>query len=101
MGRRCTNNAFTQKKDELKPKTEYFDFTAKLFNWHKSKSNYSFGTMTHTTFQNNVYTYFRYNNNRKVMVVMNNNNESKTIKPIVLKKTSRTKQERWNSELTF
>jgi hypothetical protein len=46
------NNAFT-KKDEL-PQNEYFDFTAKLFTWRKTKNSYSYwNDALHS--ENNVY----------------------------------------------
>jgi hypothetical protein len=39
------NDANLLKKDELQ--TEYFDFTAKLFTWRKTKTAIHTGTMTH------------------------------------------------------
>jgi hypothetical protein len=57
--------------------------------------NYSIGIKTKHSYgndalhsENNVYVYFRYNNNETV-ISMNNSTETKTIKPIVLKKTSK------------
>jgi glycosidase len=55
---------------------EYFDFTAKLFTWRKTKTAIHTGKMTHYI-QRTMYTYFRYNNNETVMVLINNNNETK------------------------
>jgi glycosidase len=73
------NNAFT-KEGRSVAQNDYFDFTAKLFNWRKSKTAIHTGKMTHYIPENNVYVYFRYNNDETVMVVMNNSNETKTIK---------------------
>ncbi|MFE3847274.1 glycoside hydrolase family 13 protein [Flavobacterium sp. LB3P45] len=72
------NNAFI-KEGRTSGQSEYFDFTAKLFNWRKSKSVVHFGEMTHYIPENNVYTYFRYNANETVMVVINNSNETHKI----------------------
>ncbi|MFE3871556.1 glycoside hydrolase family 13 protein [Flavobacterium sp. ZS1P70] len=72
------NNAFI-KEGRTSGQSEYFDFTAKLFNWRKSKSVVHFGKMTHYIPENNVYTYFRYNANETVMVVINNSNETHKI----------------------
>ena len=71
-------NAFT-KEGRTSGQSEYFDFTAKLFNWRKSKSVVHFGKMTHYIPENNVYTYFRYNANETVMVLINNSNETHKI----------------------
>ena len=73
------NNAFT-KEGRTPMQNEYFDFTAKLFNWRKTKTAIHSGKMTHYIPENNVYAYFRYNANETVMVVMNNSNETKTVK---------------------
>jgi glycosidase len=82
-------------KEGRTDKTEYFDFTAKLFTWRKSKTAIHTGKMTHYI-PENVYAYFRYNNNETVMVLINKaTTETKTIKPIDSKKTLRTsKQEK-------
>lgn len=72
------NNAFI-KEGRTSGQSEYFDFTAKLFNWRKSKSVVHFGKMTHYIPENNVYTYFRYNANETVMVLINNSNETHKI----------------------
>ncbi len=74
-----TNNAFTD-AGRTEEQKQYFDFTAKLFNWRKSKTAIHTGKMTHYIPENNVYVYFRFNNDETVMVVMNNSNETKTIK---------------------
>lgn len=73
------NNAFT-KEGRTEMQNEYFDFTAKLFNWRKNKSVVHFGKMTHYIPENNVYVYFRYNKSESVMVLFNNGNESRTVK---------------------
>jgi glycosidase len=72
------NNAFI-KEGRTPGQSEYFDFTAKLFNWRKSKSVVHFGKMTHYIPENNVYTYFRYNDKETVMVLINNSNETHKI----------------------
>jgi len=81
------NNAFS-KEGRTQSQNEYFDFTAKLFNWRKTKSVIHFGKMTHYIPENNTYVYFRYNTTdpsvselaeQSVMVLFNNSNENKTI----------------------
>lgn len=74
-----SNNAFTA-TGRTPMQNEYFDFTAKLFNWRKNKSVIHFGKMTHYIPQNNVYVYFRHNSDQSVMVLINNSNETKTLK---------------------
>ncbi len=67
-----TNNAFTASGRSLKQQ-EYFDFTAKLFQWRKQKKVIHSGKTMHFLPENNVYVYFRYNDLETVMVVINNN----------------------------
>ncbi|MGA9636975.1 glycoside hydrolase family 13 protein [Flavobacterium sp.] len=57
---------------------EFFDFTAKIFNWRKAKAVIHYGKTTHYIPEDNVYVYFRYNEIEAVMVVLNNNLESRT-----------------------
>ncbi|HKX86793.1 MAG TPA: glycoside hydrolase family 13 protein [Flavobacterium sp.] len=59
---------------------QYFDFTAKLFNWRKEKSVIHSGKLMHYIPENNIYVYFRYNDNETVMVVINNNKDKQTLK---------------------
>lgn len=59
---------------------QFYDYTAKLFNWRKSKSIIHSGKMTHYIPENNVYVYFRYNDSESVMVIINNSAEKQTIK---------------------
>lgn len=74
-----TNNAFLSSgRTELQK--QYFDFTAKLFNWRKGKSVIHSGKLMHYIPENNVYVYFRYNDAETVMVVINNNKDKQTIK---------------------
>ena len=82
-----TNNAFTR-EGRTQGQSEYFDFTAKLFNWRKTQSAIHFGKMTHYIPENNVYVYFRYAAadpsaselaEQSVMVLINNSNELKVI----------------------
>ncbi|MBC5863793.1 glycoside hydrolase family 13 protein [Flavobacterium turcicum] len=73
-----TNNAFTNAGRTAEQK-QYFDFTAKLFNWRKTQTAIHTGNMTHYIPENNIYVYFRYNADDTVMVLMNNSNDKKTI----------------------
>jgi glycosidase len=73
------NNAFT-KDGRTEKQNEYFEFTAKLFNWRKNKPVIHFGKMTHYVPENNTYIYFRYQDTDCVMVIINNNTQSQTIK---------------------
>ncbi|RAR74084.1 glycoside hydrolase family 13 protein [Flavobacterium aciduliphilum] len=73
------NNAFTASGRSAEQQ-KYHDFTAKLFNWRKSKSVIHSGKTTHYVPQNNVYVYFRHNQNESVMVVINNNSEKQILK---------------------
>jgi glycosidase len=63
------NNAFT-KEGRTETQNEYFDFTAKLFNW-QNENSYSFWNNDALHSKRTMYAYFRYNNNETVMVVMN------------------------------
>ena len=74
-----TNNAFT-KSGRTEEQKKFYDFTSKLFNWRKSKDVIHSGKMTHYIPENNVYTYFRYNETETVMIVINNSNEKQTFK---------------------
>ncbi len=74
-----TNNAFT-KTGRTEEQNKFFDFTAKLFNWRKSKTVIHNGKTTHYIPENNVYVYFRYNEKESIMVVVNNNEEKQTFK---------------------
>ena len=73
-------NAFTKNGRTLEQQ-QFFDFTAKLFQWRKTNEALHFGEMTHYVPEDNVYVYFRYTDTKKVMVVVNNNLSSKTIDP--------------------
>lgn len=59
---------------------QYFDFTAKLFNWRKEKSVIHSGKLMHFIPENNVYVYFRYNDNETVMIIINNNKDKQSLK---------------------
>lgn len=83
-----TNNAFT-KAGRTEEQNKFYDFTAKLLNWRKTKDVIHFGKTTHYVPENNVYVYFRYNDpsdsepakqKESVMVVVNNSNEKQTFK---------------------
>jgi glycosidase len=73
------NNAFTA-SGRTAEQAKYFDFTAKVFNWRKSKSVIHNGKLMHYLPDNNVYVYFRYNDNESVMVVVNNSKDKQTFK---------------------
>jgi hypothetical protein len=66
-GKRILTMPFNLKVD-LKHK-EYFDFTAKLFQWRKKPLQF---TQIKYIPESNVYTYFRYNDDNTVMIVLNN-----------------------------
>jgi hypothetical protein len=55
-GKRILTMPFNLKVDQTQK--EYFDFTAKLFQWRKKPPVHS-GKMTHYIPESNVYTYFR------------------------------------------
>ena len=58
---------------------EYYDFTAKLFNWRKDKAVIHYGKTKQYLPENEVYVYFRYNDTETVMVVFNNSEKSQTL----------------------
>jgi len=68
------NNAFS-KSGRTEEQQKFFDYTAKLFTWRKTKEVIHTGKMTHYIPENNVYVYFRYNDTETVMVVVNNDTE--------------------------
>jgi hypothetical protein len=72
------NNAFTA-DGRTKEQQQFFDFTAKLFNWRKGKSVIHIGKTTHYIPENNVYTYFRFNDAESVMVIINNSDEKQEV----------------------
>ncbi|HLP65324.1 glycoside hydrolase family 13 protein [Flavobacterium sp.] len=74
-----TNNAFTA-SGRTAEQQQFFDFSAKLFNWRKGKTVIHTGKTTHYVPDNNVYVYFRYNEKESVMVIVNNNPEKQTVK---------------------
>lgn len=73
------NNAFT-KAGRTPEQQEYFDFTAALFTWRKTKSVIHSGKMTHYIPNNNAYVYFRHNTTETIMVILNNMPDPQTIK---------------------
>ena len=52
---------------------ELFDFSARLFNWRKSKEVIHTGNTMHFMTRDNTYAYFRYNDESVVFVYINNN----------------------------
>ena len=77
-------NAFT-KEGRSPLQNEYFNFTAKLFQWRKKKSVIHSGKMTHYIPYYNVYVYFRYDENETIMVLLNDNSEIQKINLIRFK----------------
>jgi glycosidase len=73
-----SNNAFSA-EGRTKEQQQFFNFTAKLFNWRKGKSVIHTGKTTHYIPENNVYTYFRYNDSESVMVILNNSDEKQDV----------------------
>ncbi len=73
-----SNDAFSA-AGRTKEQQQYFDFTAQLFNWRKGKSVIHTGKTTHYVPENNVYTYFRYNDAESVMVMINNSEEKQEV----------------------
>ncbi|MFM2213712.1 MAG: Neopullulanase 2 [Bacteroidota bacterium] len=73
------NNAFNA-SGRTAEQQQFYDYTAKLFTWRKSKSIIHNGKMTHYIPENNVYVYFRYNDAESVMVIINNSSEKQTLK---------------------
>jgi hypothetical protein len=68
---------------------EYFDFTAKLFQWRKiAKLCILEDDPLHSW--NNVYIYFRHNDQSTVMVILNNSNEVKVSTSVCRKHSKNT-----------
>lgn len=74
-----TNNAFTA-SGRTNQQKEWFDFSAKLFNWRKGKEVIHTGKTTHYLPWDNVYVYFRHNDTESVMVLVNNSDQAQTVK---------------------
>lgn len=74
-----TNNAFTA-TGRTPTQQDYFDFTAKLFNWRKNKTVIHNGKTVHFVPENNMYIYFRYNETETVMVIINNSPQNQELK---------------------
>lgn len=71
-------NAFNpSERTELQK--EYFNFTAKVFNWRKEKPVIHYGKTKQYLPNNEVYVYFRYNQQEAVMTILNNNKEKQNI----------------------
>jgi len=58
---------------------QYYDFSARLFNWRKSARVIHLGKMTHYTAVENVYVYFRTYDEETVMVVLNPNKNAREL----------------------
>lgn len=74
-----SHNAFLPEQ-QTETEKQYFNFTSKLLNWRKTKSVIHNGKTTQYIPENNVYTYFRYNENESVMIMINNSNETQNVK---------------------
>ncbi|MEN8789602.1 MAG: glycoside hydrolase family 13 protein [Flavobacteriaceae bacterium] len=73
-------NAFERSgRDEIQ--NQYYDFSAKLFNWRKTARVVHSGEMKHYTPEENVYVYFRTLPGQTVMVILNPNNASRELNP--------------------
>lgn len=72
------SNAFAP-ETRTEMQSQYFDFTAKLFNWRKTQTAIHFGKTTHYIPENNIYVYFRCTSTKAVMVVINNSITSQSI----------------------
>ncbi len=66
-------------RDEIQ--NQYYDFSARLFNWRKKSEVIHRGEMTHYTPEENVYVYFRSLADQTVMVVLNPNKDSRELDP--------------------
>ena len=71
-------NAFTA-AGRTAIQNEYYDFTAKLFNWRKDKAVIHYGKTKQYLPENEVYVYFRYNDTESIMVVLNNSEKPQTL----------------------
>ena len=65
-------NAFTR-EGRTDEQNAIVDYISLLFNYRKNKEVLHFGWLRHFVPQDNIYTYFRYNEEETVMVVLNNN----------------------------
>jgi glycosidase len=73
-----TQSAF-KKEQRSKLQNQYFDCTANLFNWRKTKKVIHTGKTMQFIPENNIYVYFRYDDNETVMVLVNNNSGEQKI----------------------
>ncbi|REC46433.1 glycoside hydrolase family 13 protein [Chryseobacterium pennipullorum] len=71
-------NAFSPAMQTPEQK-EFFHFTQKLLNWRKGKEVIHTGKTKNFTPENNVFTYFRYNDKESVMVMINNNDKDQAV----------------------
>lgn len=58
---------------------EVYTYYKNILEWRKAKDVIHSGILKHFIPENNIYTYFRYNENECVMIILNNNSESKTL----------------------
>ena len=72
-------NAFDASK-RTSVQNQFYDFTAKVYNWRKNKEVIHAGRTKHFAPQNDIYVYFRYNDKESVMVILNNKNQKQTLK---------------------
>lgn len=68
------------RKNLPQKESDMLNFFSKILNWRKNNCELiAKGKLTHFIPQNQVYTYFRYNENKKVMVILNNNTKSQKL----------------------
>lgn len=65
-------NAFTR-EGRTDEQNEIVDYISLLLNYRKDKEVLHYGWLKHFVPENNIYTYFRYNEDDTVMIVLNNN----------------------------
>lgn len=65
-------NAFTR-EGRTDEQNEIVDYISLLLNYRKNKEVLHYGWLRHFVPENNIYTYFRYNEDDTVMIVLNNN----------------------------
>ena len=58
---------------------EIFDYYQKILQWRKSASAIHNGNLTQFVPEDNIYTYFRYNDDQCIMVILNNNESDKIV----------------------
>ena len=73
-------NKFTQ-EGRSEQENEFFNYTRTVANYRKKSSAIKTGKMMQYVPQNEVYTYFRYDDKQTVMIVMNTGSDQRSIDP--------------------